>query len=134
MIWRAHNPSPDRERVFAKEPCELRRIKPQIVEDMSFQMPVPFVVTDELDPSDLSASVVEVEPMQKEEAPANHSKVDRPRISSFVVRPRSFKSQEPTSTFKAWSAGLGVGCCVEPRLFFFFSVEVIIEISSFSSN
>src|SRR5215207_4572858 len=68
MVRRTHGTKPVRESVFTDLPRVLERVRTQIAEDVSFQVPALFVVADVLDASDLSAGVVEVELVKKESA------------------------------------------------------------------
>jgi hypothetical protein len=68
MVRRTHGTKPVCESVSTDLPRVLEPVRTQIAEDVSFQVPALFVVADVLDASDLSAGVVEVEVMKKEEA------------------------------------------------------------------
>src|SRR3712207_1383882 len=48
MARRTHGTKPVRERVFTDLPRVLERVRTQIAEDVSFQVPTPFVVADVL--------------------------------------------------------------------------------------
>src|SRR5215216_3305678 len=68
MVRRTHGTKPVHESVLTDLPRVLERVGTQIAEDVSFQVPALFIVADVLDASDLSAGVVEVEVVKKEEA------------------------------------------------------------------
>src|SRR5215217_8310363 len=110
MVRRTHGTKPVRESVFTDLPRVLERVRTQIAEDVSFQVPTLFVVADVLDASDLSSGVVEVEVVKKEEAPLQPLEGRPP--ADFSIRCEITPLQLPYADhhFQSFERGVRLRC------------------------